>query len=291
MSLARVVITAVTWRDAVRARSPATTGSPGSGCRSWCTATSGRARPRSSPGPGGRTPTRGRSSRDLEDQISAPQGAVQEGLGRGRGDDRCAPADRRRLTRCRRSRRSGGSCPPRVRQPQPQKRPRSSGEVLRRAAQRTLAGRHHPLAARRRHRGGDPQHPRRPLPGLHRQRRVAGSPPAPRCAPASPPPSTGGASRPACSPTFKLCGALRSPDCPAGGVRIDGSGTRPSSLLHRSERGATPCLLITLVCGAFCRRPATLLGTWRPRRIARGSLLANVWCGPVSYRQWAVGGS
>ena len=77
---------------------------------------------------------------------------------------------------------------------------------------------------------------------------------------------------------FKLGGALRSPDCPAGGVRIDGSGTRASSLLDRVERDATPCLLITLVCGAFCRRPTTLLGTWRPRRTARGSLLANVWC-------------
>ena len=40
--------------------------------------------------------------------------------------------------------------------------------VLRRPAQRTLAGRHHPLAARRRHRGRDLQHSRRPLPGLHR---------------------------------------------------------------------------------------------------------------------------
>jgi transposase len=33
-------------------------------------------------------------------------------------------------------------------------------EVLCRPAQRTLAGRHHPLAPRRRHRGRDPQHPR-----------------------------------------------------------------------------------------------------------------------------------
>jgi hypothetical protein len=33
-----------------------------------------------------------------------------------------------------------------------------------RDAQRTLAGRHHPLAARRRHQRGDPQHRRRPLP-------------------------------------------------------------------------------------------------------------------------------
>ena len=32
---------------------------------------------------------------------------------------------------------------------------------------------------------------------------------------------------------------------PAGGVRISGSGARPSSLLDRSERAATSCLLIT----------------------------------------------
>ena len=58
---------------------------------------------------------------------------------------------------------------------QPQKRPRSSWKtVLRRPAQRTLAGRHHPLAPRRRHRGRDRQHPRRPLPGLHRLDRPAG---------------------------------------------------------------------------------------------------------------------
>jgi hypothetical protein len=45
----------------------------------------------------------------------------------------------------------------------------------------------------------------------------------------------------------------RSLDCPAGGVRIEGSDTRASSLLDRSERDATPCLLIMLVCGACCR--------------------------------------
>ena len=65
-------------------------------------------------------------------------------------------------------------------------------------------------------------------------------------------------------------------------MRIEGSGTRASSLLDRVERDATPCLLIMLVCGACCRRSATLLGTWRPRRTARGSLLANVWCGSFS---------
>ena len=45
--------------------------------------------------------------------------------------------------------------------------------VLRRPAQRTLAGRHHPLAPRRRHRSRDLEHPRRPLPGLHRLDRPA----------------------------------------------------------------------------------------------------------------------
>ena len=53
--------------------------------------------------------------------------------------------------------------------PQPQKRPRSLVEdLLRRAAQRTLAGRHHPLASRRRQRGRDLQHPGRSLSGQHR---------------------------------------------------------------------------------------------------------------------------
>jgi hypothetical protein len=42
----------------------------------------------------------------------------------------------------------------------------------------------------------------------------------------------------------------RSPFRAAGGVRIGGSGTRSSSLLDRSERSATPCLLITLAGGA-----------------------------------------
>jgi transposase-like protein len=48
-----------------------------------------------------------------------------------------------------------------------------------------------------------------------------------------------------------------SSDCPAGGVRIDGSGTRPSSLLDRSERDATSCLLIMLAGGATA-------GGWPP---------------------------
>jgi transposase len=42
----------------------------------------------------------------------------------------------------------------------------------------------------------------------------------------------------------------RSVDRPAGGVRIDGSGTRSSSLLDRSERIATSCLLTMLAGGA-----------------------------------------
>jgi transposase InsO family protein len=42
----------------------------------------------------------------------------------------------------------------------------------------------------------------------------------------------------------------RSADRPAGGVRIEGSGTRSSSLLDRSERIATSCLLTTLAGGA-----------------------------------------
>ena len=53
--------------------------------------------------------------------------------------------------------------------PQPQKRPQIIVEiVLRRPTQRTLAGRHHPLAPRRQQRGRDLQHPRRSLSGQHR---------------------------------------------------------------------------------------------------------------------------
>ena len=58
--------------------------------------------------------------------------------------------------------------------PQPHKRPKIQLSALRRrAAQRTLATRHHPLPPRRRHRRRDPQHPRRPLPALSRQHRPA----------------------------------------------------------------------------------------------------------------------
>jgi hypothetical protein len=67
--------------------------------------------------------------------------------------------------------------------------------------------------------------------------------------------------------------------CPAGGVRIEGSGTRASSSLDRVERDATPCLLIMLVCGAFRRRPATADPCLRMSGAAR------------LMRQWAVDGS
>ena len=50
-------------------RSPATTASPGSGCRPWSNASRPRGRRRSSRTRGGRTPTRGRSSLEVEDQI------------------------------------------------------------------------------------------------------------------------------------------------------------------------------------------------------------------------------
>ena len=71
-------------------------------------------------------------------------------------------------------------------------------KVLRRPAQRTLAGRHHPLAARRRHRGRDPQHSRRPLPGLPRRHRPPDRSPAPRCGRCSAPRSAAGVSRRRC---------------------------------------------------------------------------------------------
>ncbi|WP_202818092.1 helix-turn-helix domain-containing protein, partial [Actinopolymorpha cephalotaxi] len=49
--------------------------------------------------------------------------------------------------------------------------------------------------------------------------------PAPPCSPAPGKPLPHTRSRRPPSPTFKLGEARRSPDCPAGGVRIDGSGT------------------------------------------------------------------
>jgi transposase len=49
-------------------------------------------------------------------------------------------------------------------QPPPQAAPVGGDQIRGVPTQRTLAGRHYPLAAGRRHRGGDPQHRRRPLP-------------------------------------------------------------------------------------------------------------------------------
>jgi transposase len=69
--------------------------------------------------------------------------------------------------------------------PQPHKRPKSSYARFQAAQPRAVAGRHHPLAAGRRHRRRDPQLDRRPLPvlpdqhhrrGVHRARRRPGLP-------------------------------------------------------------------------------------------------------------------
>ena len=66
-----------------------------------------------------------------------------------------------------------GPGPPRVRRPPA---PEATQELLETVpsgpAQRVLAGRHHPLGARRWHRRRDPQRHRRPLPAAHRVTRV-----------------------------------------------------------------------------------------------------------------------
>ena len=109
--------------------------------------------------------------------------------------------------------------------PQPQKRPRSSWQiVLRRAAQRAVAGRHHPLAAGRRHRGGDLEHPRRPLPAGGGQPRPPQHHRLVMWSPASAKPLANGESRPGCSPTFKLGGALKVPGL--SGRRCEDRGVR-----------------------------------------------------------------
>ncbi len=163
-------------RDAARVRSRASTGSPDAGWSRWSSATWPKAtqglqprsrRPMSSPQ---RTSARARG-RDHRD----PQGARPARPRGRRGHDRVPPAD------------AGHGCAPAVSTiwriltargfvaaATPQAAKVQLPAVRRRAAQRTLAARHHPLAPRRRHRGGDPEPDRRPLPALCRQRRPAG---------------------------------------------------------------------------------------------------------------------
>jgi transposase InsO family protein len=110
---------------------------------------------------------------ETEDQIVRLRKTLtRKRAGRRRGDDRRASAH---------GRGAGGagdlddladSVPPRVRDPAAaETAPVVVEDVLRRPTQRTLAGRHHPLAAGRRIGGGDLEHPRRPFPRQHRRPR------------------------------------------------------------------------------------------------------------------------
>ena len=85
-----------------------------------------------------------------------------------------------------------------------------------RPAQRTVAVRHHPLAAGRRHRCGDPQRPRRPLPAQHPPRCPGHHHWPARWSPASGKPSGTAESRPGCSPTTPRS----SPAAPRGQGRV-----------------------------------------------------------------------
>ena len=182
-------------------RSPEITASPGSGCRPWSNASPPRARPRSSLGPDGRTQPAGGRAGSRGPDHPAPQTAVPAGPGRRRGDHRRAPGRRRGVADAGGLHDLADLVPPRVRDTAAaETAPVIVAAVLRRTAQRALAGRHHPLAARRGSGGGDLKHPRRPLPGLHR----LDSPPhlhsAPRSGRSSSPRPAAGASRRRCSP-------------------------------------------------------------------------------------------
>jgi transposase-like protein len=104
----------------------------------------------------------------VEDEIVlAPQGAVSTGTGCRRGHHPHAPGPSHPEVRAGPAAATRGlddladPDSARVRDPAAaEATPLVLAPVRSRTIQRTLAGRHHPLAAGRRHRGGDPQHPR-----------------------------------------------------------------------------------------------------------------------------------
>ena len=239
-----------------KARWPATTGSPGSGCSSWSTASSaeGAAAFRAAVPAAAFQPARGRRRYRGCDHPAA-QGAVQAGPGRRRGDHRRSPGAPSRPGRpaaYRPCRRSGGSCPAAASSPATAETAAVElANVLRRPAQRTLAGRHHPLAAGRRHRGLDLEHSRRPLPALlgsDARRNTTGA----RCGRQLPrQPSPAGESRPGCSPTM-----VRS--SPPNSAARAGSPWRSNSACSGSG-STTP--------GPTTRKPAAKWnGSTKPRR-------------------------
>ena len=113
-----------------------------------------------------------------------------------------------------------GAVPPRIRHPQPHKRPDRHGTLRGRPAQRMLAGRHHPLAAGRRHRGRRSSTSSTTTPGCWSppppaafQSRRRGRRPAAASRPAAPN---------GCSPTTAPC----SPATTAAGLGRPGTRTR-----------------------------------------------------------------
>ena len=242
MSLARAVITAVDGRGPLQERGrprlrrlPVLGPAAGQALR-------GRGRGRvHSRGPDDRTPTRRRSAWRWRTRSS---GSARTCPSRGSTPARrpSGPTSRHRRGTPGHGCRVGlddlaGPDPPRVRHPPTaETTPGVVAPVRRRAAQRTLAGRHHPLAARRRHRRGDPQHPRRPLPARpgvatpaphhHRPRRR-------RHLPRRVPPLR--ASPPACSPTTARSSPATAPRRP-GRAR---DRTRPASASGSTTPGPT----------------------------------------------------
>ncbi len=117
----------------------------------------------------------GRTAQDIEDEIvalrkelerdghEAGAATIAAHLQQRRGDSPAVSTIWRILVRARLRH------PPTAQTPQKQLYPLPG-----RTAQRTLATRHHPLATRRQHRRRDPQHPRRPLPAVRRQRHPPG---------------------------------------------------------------------------------------------------------------------
>ena len=167
MSLAELVIMAVTVEGRSKSEVARDYGVSRTGSRSWSGATRPRGRPRSSRGRAAAHQPAG-DRLELEDRIVALRKELTEA-------GPATPARRRSAAHLA----TAGANVPSVSTiwriltrrgfvtPQPQKRPKSSlARVRSRPAQRALAGRHHPLGPRRRHRRGDPQHHRRPLPAL-----------------------------------------------------------------------------------------------------------------------------
>ena len=166
MSKAQLVITAVILEGRSKSAAPATTRCPGNGYTSW----SAGIRPTEP-----RRSSRVRAGHTATVAQSAPNSrSASCGCGKPWTKPVTTPAQLPSPLTWRRPGHHQNTCtvhdlghpaPPRLcHTPTPQTAPLGLETVHRRPTQRTLASRRHPLAARRSHRGGDPQPARRPLP-------------------------------------------------------------------------------------------------------------------------------